>query len=386
MGVPGDGALGSNFDYSIINNVRTFTLNTDFNTNGWTIVDIHYNNNTDQVIIDGNNKIVTIDDADFEGLFYAGNELFGNNKPTIIKNFTIKSSVNIKCALARGTGKIKFENCHLELIGNINNDGGGLVYNDDYTLCINMNFELTNCSVRVFGLIGNNGGPLIGYIAGNSGSVYTITNCYSVVADNSGGTTLGTSAGAFVGSGTSNDVTISNCFCLFNGSMSDNSGIVAGKFLGSGGDLVISKFYAVTNIVYAPQSSIDHSSYLLSCYHGGFSKYTSLSLDNINILNLGQDVSYIDCGLSSGINEYATKDVGFENFFKYTTYESFSSSANTSSNRIGNKSYYVIFSNKDNIFYIYNAFVIKNYIFNLTSNTLNYKNRGFSTSGLRSLK
>ncbi len=372
--LPGVGALGADFDYTDTGVIRTFTLKNNFSTNTFDRKDIKHSNNDKQVVIDGNNKTVTITDVSFNGLFFVGNEYVGNNKPTIIKNFKIKSSVDIQVGLAKVTGYVKFENCHLELNGNINYLGGGLANNSDGDNN-NTKIEFNNCSVKVFGKIGGNAGSLIGYMALNSGNVYNITNCYTVVSDNNsltGDKTLGQSSGAFVGSGISENVTITNSYCLFNGSMHYGSGIIAGKFLGSNSTLTINKFYAVTNITsIEPSTAIppalpgpDQVAYLLSSYHGS-SPPTSFILSNVNILNLNLLTPLTNIYNSDN----STIQTSLASFNVHTTYSAFAAIANTSNNRVGNKTFRIIINTDDRIFYTYSA-SSPNFKFNLTNGTL----------------
>ncbi len=373
FGLPGDGALGVNFSYLDVNNVRTFTLNNDFtidNVNTWTQVDITYSDNVHQVIIDGNNKTITIEEDDFNGLFYAGNTFGGNNKPTIIKNLFIKATVNINVAIAKVEGYIKLENCHLELFGNINNHGGGLVYNNagSSVLVINM----IKCSTKMFGKIGQNAGPLIGYISYTSGNINTIDECLSVVSDsnsdpliNSNVITLGSSAGAFVGSGISNTVNITNSYCLFNGSMSEGSGIIAGKYLGNNGPLTINKFYAVSNITYAQDGSnagqAANYSYNLSSYFGG-SLPTAFTISNVNVLNLGINLTNI-------YGEIGAIYPTLNNFSKFTDYNTFAASANTAGAKIGTDSYTITF-NPTYTFYSFTNYYKNNWRWTLDDDIL----------------
>ncbi len=354
------------FTGSTVGAITTFTLDTDFSTSTWTSQqDITYSNNTNQLIIDGNNKTVTIDTVNFTGLFYAGNTFTGTDKPTIFKNFNFLSNVNIECALSRITGAVQFQNCTLNLYGNIINEGGGLCYNN--TDGSGLNVRLTNCTTIIFGKIGNNAGPLIGYIALNSGNVYYLENCLSVISDNNSSFlsppyTLSSGAGAFVGSGVSNTVTINSSYCIFNGTMSNGSGIIGGKFLGSSGVLTFNKFYAVTNITYAPIGSgptdVASSAYILSSYSGS-SAFSSSSLSNVNILNLGQNL----------INIYCTSSIftSLAGLSLYTDYPSFSSSANTPSARIGEYTYTINYSGSDKTFYSFNSSPIISWVYNLTS-------------------
>ncbi len=343
FGLPNDGDLGSNFSYTDVANVRTFTLNTNFTTNTWTRVDITYSDNVHQVIIDGNNKTITINQANFDGLFLAGNYFSGNNKPTIIKNLFIKASVNINVAIAAVNGYNQFENCHLELFGNINNNGGGLCNNNDTNDF--MKLDLTNCSCKIFGKLGTNAGPLIGYIFYNSNSIYNITNCSSIVSDSNsdpiiGNTiTLASGAGVFVGSGISNNVNITSSYCLFNGSMSPGTGIISGKYLGSNGTLTINKFYAVSYITYAINGSTvgqaGNYSYNLSSYFGG-NLPTTFNISNVNVLNLGVNLTNVYCQIGT---LYPT----LTNFSKFTDYTTFAATAHTTGAKIGTDTYIITF-------------------------------------------
>ncbi|MFZ9862449.1 MAG: Ig-like domain repeat protein, partial [Gemmataceae bacterium] len=368
---PGPGALGPNFTMSDNGNVRTFSLNNNFTTNGWTQVDISYSNNTDQLIIDGNNRTVIINDTNFAGLFFAGNTFGGTNKPTILKNFNFQSSVNIMGALSKITGSVQLQNCQLELYANINNNGGGLVYND--VSGSGLNVLVTNTSARVYGKVGENAGPLIGYIALNSGNIYSISNCSTVVSDSDSlnGNTLGSGAGAFVGSGISNNVTITSSYVLFNGSMSNGSGVLAGKFLGSNGTLTIDKFYAVTNITNAPFNSTDPSqnSYGMSSYFGGSSP-NAFAVSNVNFLAYGINLNYI-YGVGPASSSLVTSLAGFSNF---SSYSSFNATANTQSAQIGNQPYYIAVTNSGgtttNTFYTFPTSYADDWALNLNNNTL----------------
>ncbi len=371
----------SQFTRSNVNDVYTYTLNNNFTTNGWSIIDITQTDTNIQIIIDGNNNTVTINDVDFNGLFYAGNTASNTINPTIIKNLKIKSSVNINVALAKIVGSIEFQNCHLELFSaNINSNGGGLAYNNTQGFGLKVNFTL--CSAKVFGKIGDNAGPLVGYIASNSGNQYTITNCKTIVSDNNsetGSKTLGSGAGAFVGSGISNTVTINSSYCLFNGSMAYGSGIIGGKYLGSGsgssGPLVLNNFYAVTNIttVTNPSSPGDidssHYPYYLSSYHGG-SIPNSISLTNVFLLNLGVDLSYV---YGYYLDSIHTLTSTFNGFSKYSDYTTFNTNAHGASVRIGDDTYTIEIGGTNKTFYSYAELYKNNFRLNSSEKTLKMK-------------
>jgi hypothetical protein len=364
--LPSDGSLGGNFSYNLNGSVRTFTLDTNFTTDTWSTIDITHSSGTDQVIIDGNNKTITIDQADFTGLFYAGNTFNSNTKPTIIKNFILKCSVDINVALSKIIGNTEFDNCHLELIANINNNGGGLVHNSAGGSGIKIN--MANCSTKIFGKIGSNAGPLIGYIQLNSGNSYTIDECCSIVSDNDSlnGITMGSSSGVFVGSGISNTVNITNSYCIFNGSMSNGSSIIAGKFLGSSGTVTINKFYAVTNITYKPNNDGDASqnAYNMSSYFGGF-LYNSNSLSDVNILHLGLNLDK-DYGPA---NNNAPIVYNLANVITYTSYATFAATAHTESAKIGTDEYTITFSG-NNTFYSFTTNNINDWSLDLDNSIL----------------
>jgi hypothetical protein len=351
MVLPNEGDLGENFDYDTSGNIRIFTLNTDFITNNWVRLDVTHSSNTSQLIIDGNNKKITINQEDFDGLFFAGNEYSGNDKPTILKNFNIVSNINILSTLARATGHLKVQNCTIDIYGDINNNGGGMIFNNDTSS--NTKIILENCMVRVFGRIGENSGSLIGYIQLNSGSIYNITNCGAIVSDNDSlnGFTLKSGSGAFIGSGISNTVNIEDSFCIFNGSMTYGSGVISGKFLGSDDNLTINKFYAVTNITYINPnfnpSDISQYSYNMSSYHGG-SGPNIINITNLNILHLNNSLEYI-YGLSGTLYPTVT------NFNKHTTYNDFQINANSNDAKIGNNSYILRNNLIDYTLYIYDT-------------------------------
>jgi hypothetical protein len=264
----------------------------------------------------------------------------------------------------------------LEILGaNINNNSGGLVYNDGgYS---GLKVELYNCSAKIFGKVRENAGPLIGYIQLNSDNVYIIDNCFSMVVDDdedpSINITLGSGAGAFVGSGISNTVTISNSYCIFNGSMSYGSGIIGGKFLGSSGPLSISKFNAITNITYLNGGNgASEKAYNLSSYFGAGNTYTSLNLSKVYFLHLGLNNSSGKLAdtveIVSPFEYNVVQDLSGLN--KYTDYSSFNSIANLTDNRIGSKQYIVTVNETSNTFYSFDSNQVIDYQLNTTTNIL----------------
>jgi hypothetical protein len=144
--------------------------------------------------------------------------------------------------------------------------------------------------------------------------------------------------------------------------MSNGSGIIGGKFLGNG-TLTINKFYAITNITYARTGSSptdgSNSDYILSSYFGG-SVFSSSSLSNVNILNLGQNLQNIYCNTPNIFTSLTGLSL-------YTDYSSFSSSANTPTARIGEYTYTINYSGSDKTFYSFNSSPIISWVYNLTS-------------------
>ncbi len=363
---------------------RTFTLNNNITIGSgtgeitWTRQDITYSSSdsSKQLIIDGNGYTITINQAGFDGMFISG-YTSGTTKPTILKNFNIVSNVDIICSLTVITGSTQFSNCKLYLYGNISNDAGGICYNDGsggFPSSSGINTQLTYCSAIVFGKIGQNAGPLIGYINLNSGNVYNLENCSSVVVDNNSSSltttyTLGSGAGAFVGSGISNTVNITTSYCIFNGSMSNGSGIIGGKYLGSNGILTIDNFYAVTNITYFQENSNPaNTSYLLSSYFGG-SPFNTFSISNIvNVLNLNTTYNLEHIyGIGGGSYTNTIYD-SLTGFTKYTSYSTFNSSITP----IGLSTYTISYSGFNNTFYSFNTNPLISWVYDLVTdpNTL----------------
>ncbi len=375
-----------NFTRSDSVTTRTFTLNYNITIGSgtgeisWTQQDITYSSSgsTQQLIIDGNGYTITINQAGFDGMFISG-YTSGTSIPTILQNFNIVSNVDIKCALTVITGSTQFSNCKLYLYGNISNNGGGICYNDgsgSLPSTSGINTQLSNCTTVVFGKIGNNAGPLIGYINLNSGNIYNLENCSSVVADNdslSGTNTLGSGAGAFVGSGISNTVTISTSYCIFNGSMANGSGIIGGKFLGSNGTLTFNKFYAVTSITRTPQTgpSADNSAYILSSYYGG-SPFTSSNLNTtlsyVNILNIDFNLENIYGTGPTSNTIYTNSDSSVSGIGTFIYYSYFFLVANTSDARIGPSTYTITYSGSANTFYSFNTNPIISWVYDLVAN------------------
>ena len=331
--------------YNFTTNIFNYTLNNNFTINGnWQEVGF----NTDKVIVDGNNKKITIDTnglgIDIDVIFFGGGITLTNKLE--INNFNVNSSVGLFSTLLRPYGYSKLDNCHIEITGNISNNGGGLCYNNlnKGTYLSGLNLEINNCSSVIIGKIGTNAGSLAGYFAYGCNAI--ITNSFAILLDQNpetGNKTIGSGAGAFIGSGVGQmgGCSISTSYCIFSGSMAHSSGVIAGKFLGSLSTLTFNKFYAITNITSVTSSSnpSDYSqySYFISCYTGG-SLFTSINASNVNIinfninnLNMYADSSTVVSSIS-GINTYTD----YWTFFYYA----FSETA-----KVGNKFYFVYYQN-----------------------------------------
>lgn len=328
--------FNTNFTLSYSSGLFTYTLNNNFTiNNNWEEVGFL----TDKVILDGDSRTITITSLNTDSLFFGGGN--SNTNRLEIKNLYITSSSSLLSGLLRATGYSKINNCHLEIYGNIYGTGGGLVYNNiqNNSYIVGIDIQMDNSSVLVNGKIGELAGPLMGFFVEGCNAV--ITNSFSVILDNTPelvNNTLDQNAGAFVGSGVgiNYNVSISNSYCVFSGSMKYSSGIIGGKYLGSGGNLTIDKFYAITNItsVVLPTNPSDYYqySYLISSYTAG--SLPSITASNVNFLNFNINSLFMYADNStqyssvSGIN-------------KYTSYSSFEAVANTSSARVGTQTYYL---------------------------------------------
>jgi hypothetical protein len=334
-----------NFSLSTSSGISIYTLNTNFTINDdWT----EFSLTTGNIIIDGNGKTITIANLNTTSLFYGGGPNSG--KISEIKNLTIIANTDIT-GIVRAYNYLKINNCHLEVNGNINNNGGGLVFNDNYDYGT-ADIQMINSSIVVFGKIGDNSGPLFGYFSLGCSAI--ISNSFSIVLDDNSlnGLTLGSAAGAFVGSGVGSsgqNVSITNSYCIFNGSMGAGSGIIAGKFLGSSGEVVLNNFYAITNITYAIASTepqnIGQYSFFLSSYFGG-SLFNNITATNVNLLNFN----------INDINMYASTSTVYSTVSginKYTTFNSFNSAINSP---VGDITFYLNYKADDDTISSYKCY------------------------------
>ncbi len=354
-------SFNNQFTLSYSSNIFTYTLNNDFTVNNdWEEVGLI----NDKIILDGNSNTITITNLNTDTLFFGGNSLL--SKRLEVKNFNIISISNILCGLLRSYGYTYVYNCHLQLTGNILNNGGGLVYNNLNNGTFGFNtVEMDLSSVLIDGKVGENAGPLLGYFS--LGCEATISNSFSVIFDNNSDPitntiTLRSSAGSFVGSGvgSSGGVTINNSYTVFSGSLAYGSGIISGKFFGGNNNVTLNNFYAITNITYIttptdPSNNAQYS-YYISSYYGG-SLFTSLNATNVNILDLGLTLSRMYANIST----YSTTVPGVTT---YTNYSSFEVNANSSSGRVGNETYYL-----NNI----NGSAINSYLMYSPTNNITYE-------------
>jgi hypothetical protein len=334
-----------NFSLSTSSGIDIYTLNIDFTINDdWT----EFSLDTGNIIIDGNGKTITLANLNTTSLFYGGGPNSG--KISEIKNLTIIANTDIS-GIVRAYGYLKINNCHLEVNGNINNTGGGFVYNNIYGYD-EANIQISNSSIVVLGKIGENAGPLFGYFA--TGCHATISNSFSIILDNdpANGLTLGSAAGAFVGSGvgsSSKSVSITNSYCIFNGSMGAGSGIIAGKFLGGSGTVSLNNFYAITNITYAIASTepqnIGQYSFFLSSYHGGF-PFNNITATNVNILNFN----------INNLNMYASTSTIYSTVSGIDKYNTFSSFNSAIDSPVGDKTFYLNYKADDDTISSYKCY------------------------------
>lgn len=329
-------------NYDEVQNIFTYSLNNNFYiNNNWNEIGFQ----SDKVIIDGLNKNITINNLNTETLFFGGS-FFQNNR-YVIKNLNIISNCNIKSGLIRSDGYIELSNCHLELIGNILDNGGGLVYNDTYdNIYPTIDISMINCSTLIKGIIGTGAGSLLGSFI--TGCDAYITDSFVILLDDREITntttpqTLEQISGVFVGSGVGKSngfVIINNSYCIFSGGMSYGSSIIGGKFMGNNSNIILNKFYAITNIrgIVQPYSHNDldttHYPYLLSLYNGG-NLFNDISATNVNFLNFG----------INNLNMYADNNTFYSDINginKFTDFNSFDIEVNSENSKLGTLTYYL---------------------------------------------
>lgn len=119
-------------------------------------------------------------------------------------------------------------------IGNINNNGGGIV--PSYSALNGGNLVIRGCSSS--GSIAQNAGGIVGYLSATSpGSTITLENCSS-----SG--SIGLNAGGIIGSDCSGSITCINCYS--SGSISPNAGGIFG--ISTGGSATAINCYSTGEI------------------------------------------------------------------------------------------------------------------------------------------
>jgi hypothetical protein len=295
-----------------------YMLNGDFTIGDWTQVSFQ----SGQVTIDGNDKNITTDIANYNNALFSSS--FNASGLFQIKNFNLLANTNHSLffyGFLRVYGYATVEHCNLIVNGTIADICGGLTYNNDESF-IAINITVKYSSVVSNG-IGENAGSLLGYFS--KGASANISDSFAYVLGDSTSdapmsTTLKSASGAFVGSGVTGNVTIASCYCIFNGSMGEGSGILSGKFLGSSNAIQLTNFYAITNISYAPHAENLNTSaipYFIGSYYGG-SVFRSMECTNVNYLNLNINITDLPlyCNSTQRVMVYA----GINLFTNYTDF------------------------------------------------------------------
>ena len=186
---------------------------------------------SNNIIIDGNNKTVTVNDFPyFPGLITNGTEAKNGYNNITIKNISIVSTGTTTLSVGQGwicktyfgkgaTGNI-IQNCSSN--GIISGSGGGIT--GKYTAINSTNFSIIGCSASgdiLDGAPGGDAGGIVGAASGTNSTSFTITTCtYS-------GNINGNGSGGIIG-GRSTNVSIS--FCSTSGII--KGGGIAGAKLG----------------------------------------------------------------------------------------------------------------------------------------------------------
>lgn len=239
-----------NWPFTIGNNSPDTNLKVKFDTN----INLPYNLinrignyfilSSRNIIIDGNNKTVTVNNyPNFPGLITNGTGFLNGYNNTIIKNISIVSTGISTLSVGQGwickdyfgkgsTGNI-IQNCSSN--GTISGNGGGIT--GQCTAINSTNFSIIGCSASgniLEGAAGGHAGGIVGSFSGTNSTSFTITTCtYS-------GNINGNGSGGIIG-GRSTDVSISFC---------STSGIIKGG--GIAGDYIGIPTYPITpNKVYA---------------------------------------------------------------------------------------------------------------------------------------
>ena len=230
-----DIAIG-NWPFTIGNNSPDTKLKVKFDTN----ISLPYLVNgrgnyfilsSRNIIIDGNNKTVTVNNfPNFPGLITNGTDFLNGYNNTTIKNISIVSTGTTTLSVEQGwickkffgkgsTGNI-IQNCSSN--GTISGSGGGIT--GQYTAINSTNFSIIGCSASgniLDGAAGGHAGGIVGALSGTNSTSFTITTCtYS-------GDINGNGSGGIIG-GRSTDVSIS--FCSTSGII--KGGGIAGDYIG----------------------------------------------------------------------------------------------------------------------------------------------------------
>ena len=237
-------------------NGNTYTQDNNIAQATWNRVD--FGVLTENVIIDGNSKTITLNMNGLDGLFSGGGQVTTNNQDVVTQEFTLEIknmkliiNGNAKCGFLLAQGTAKFTNCHLTMNGNLTDSGGGLTYVGDNTTSSFKTVSISNCTAVINGNIGTNSGPLSGYMA--NGNFINISYSYTIVNGD-----LAANAGGFVGAynGANRRATINGCYCIISSNMNEYSGVLSGSYFGSNGSVSIASTYLVCNIKSVPNTNV----------------------------------------------------------------------------------------------------------------------------------
>lgn len=327
--------------YHSATDATTYTLNSSFTVNNnWFEVGFQ----SGKVVLDGNSSTVTILALNTDTLFFGGGPTSAQRLE--IKNLSICTTSDVMCALLRASGYVRLTNVHLRLDGSILDAGGGLAYGGLAREIPGLvagavpDLEVDRCSAAVSGKVGSFSGPLLGFFI--SGCRAAIADSFTMVLESnpdtmlSSNATLDQCAGAFVGGsvGMSGGATLTRCYCLFSGSMAHSSGLLAGKYVGSGAALVLDKVYVISSVQGVIQpgdpSNTAQRAYALGFHHAY--PPSSITARDVNFLDLesaGLPIYGTNTALVSSVAGVAT----------HTSFAPFDLAANAASTRVGSRAY-----------------------------------------------
>lgn len=328
-------------DYAPATDTTTYTLQGSFTVNNnWDEVGLQ----SGKVVLDGNSKTITILALNTDTLFFGGGP--SSAQRLEIKNLSICATSDVLCALLRASGYVRLANVHLRLAGSILDVGGGLAYGSVAREVPGLlaytppDMEVAGCSAAVSGKVGYFAGPLLGCFS--SGCRAAIADSFTMVLESnpdtalSSNATLDQGAGAFVGGsvGMSGGATLTRCYCLFSGSVTRGSGLLAGRYLGSSAALVLDRVYVVSSVqgVIQPDNPSDTAQRAYALGFFGAFPPSSITATDVNFLDLE----------SAGLPIYGTDTALVSSLAGFTTHTSFASfdlAANAASTRVGSRAY-----------------------------------------------